>query len=387
GTPLPKIIISILERGFLLAFFAIFLRHVRPHVLNPHPDVRSWVIAIVGFLVMFAVFTRLPATWLNWQRLTIHGLGWLAAVGLLAILRYPNDQAFSLTRSDIIIVVLANMAVFGSLVWLCTRNRLLMRLSLLGLLLGFRLANPEPGWVHWLWNFSPAPWIYKLYYLQYLFIVIPGTIVGDLLLTWMKQTDSESGATANWSAHRLIGISTLMIGFLVICLVGLQARWLWQTALAGFLFGGIGWWLLSNPSSHAESLLHSIFKWGIYWFILGLVFEAFEGGIKKDHPTLSYYFITTGLSIFLLMALTIVIDVFKKKRWLQILIDNGQNPMIAYVGFANFIWPILALTGLEKLILSMTSTPWLGFLRALIYTFLLALVVSFFTRKKIFWRT
>ncbi|HEX9971049.1 MAG TPA: DUF5009 domain-containing protein, partial [bacterium] len=180
---------------------------------------------------------------------------------------------------------------------------------------------------------------------------------------------------------------SLMFGFLVICLVGLHARWLWQTTFVGFLFCGIGWLLMKNPATKTELLLQTIFKWGIYWFILGLIFESYEGGIKKDHPTLSYYFITTGLSIFLLIALTIVIDIFKKKRWLQILIDNGQNPMIAYVGFANFIWPVLALTGMEKVVLSITPTPWLGFLRGVIYTYVLALIVSFFTRRRIFWRT
>ena len=241
--------------------------------------------------------------------------------------------------------------------------------------------------MHWLWNFSPIPWIYTLYYLQYLFIVIPGTIVGDLLLKWMEQTDSESGAKSIWTTHRLIGISSLMFGFLVICLVGLQARWLWQTTLAGFLFCGASWLLMKNPSTKAESLMNTIFNWGIYWFILGLVFESFEGGIKKDHATMSYYFMTTGLSIFLLIAFTIITDIFRKKRWLQILIDNGQNPMIAYVGFANFIWPILALSGLEKVVLSITPTPWLGFLRGVIYTYVLALIVSFFTRRRIFWRT
>ena len=387
GVPYRKIIFDILERGFLLGFFAIFLRHVRPHVLNPNPTANSWLIAILGFFLMFAIFTRLPDSWNRWMRSSIRIVGWSGAIVLLALLRYPDDRGFSLARSDIIIIVLTNMAVFGSLIWLFTRNKLLVRLSLLGILIGFRLANPEPGWVHWLWNFSPIPWIYKLYYLQYLFIVIPGTIVGDLLVKWMGNTDSESGGTANWSPRRLIGISSLMIGFFIICLVGLQARWLWQTTVAGFLFCGIGWLLMKNPSTKTESLLQTIFKWGVYWFILGFIFESFEGGIKKDHATLSYYFVTTGLSIFLLIAFTIIIDIFKQKRGLNMLIDNGQNPMIAYVGIANFIWPILALTGLERVILSITPTPWLGFLRGFIYTFLLALMVSFFTRRKIFWRT
>lgn len=387
GTPYRKIIFEILERGFLLGFFAIFLRHVRPHVLNSNPITSSWLIALLGFLLMFAIFARLPDSWKQSLQISIRIVGWSGALLLLALLRYPESKGFSLFRSDIIIIVLTNMAVFGSLIWLVTRNNLLLRLSLLGILIGLRLANPEPGWVHWLWNFSPIPWIYKLYYLQYLFIVIPGTIVGDLLVKWMQSDDAASDARPAWSTHRLIGIGSVMLGFLVICLIGLQARWLWQTTLAGFLFCGIGWLLMKNPSTTIELLLQTIFKWGVYWFILGLVFEAYEGGIKKDHPTLSYYFITTGLSIFLLIVFTIVIDMLKKKRWLQILIDNGQNPMIAYVGFANFIWPVLALTGLEKVVLSITPAPWLGFLRGVIYTFLLALMVSFFTRRKLFWRT
>ncbi|MCU0646339.1 MAG: hypothetical protein MUC94_19055 [bacterium] len=53
--------------------------------------------------------------------------------------------------------------------------------------------------------------------------------MGDLLLKWMEQTDSDFNLKPGWSNHRLIGISSLMFGFLFICLVGLQARWLWQT--------------------------------------------------------------------------------------------------------------------------------------------------------------
>ncbi|MDZ7358757.1 MAG: DUF5009 domain-containing protein, partial [candidate division KSB1 bacterium] len=182
-------------------------------------------------------------------------------------------------------------------------------------------------------------------------------------------------------------IALLMIGILVFMLVGLQARLLWQTTVLGVGLCGLGWWLVRNQGTEIESLIKTLLGWGIYWLILGLVFEPYEGGIKKDHPTLSYYFITTGLSIFLLIAFTVAIDLLHKQRWVQWLIDNGQNPMIAYVGFANFIWPILALTGLEKLVLTITPTPWLGFLRGLFYTFILALMVSFFTRRKVFWRT
>jgi len=387
GDPYPKIMFSIVERGFLLGFFAIFLRHVRPHVIDPSPNTGAWLISMVGFSMMFLIFTRLTAKWNHYLTWGIRLIGWLGAIALLALLRYPDGTSFSLYRSDIIIVVLTNMAVFGSFIWLMTQNRLLVRLGILGFLLAIRLAHTEIGWVKWLWNFSPIPWVYKLYYLQYLFIVIPGTIIGDLLVRFMQRPLQDPPIQTKWSAGRWMALAGLMISLLVLMLIGLQARWLWQTTILAFGLCGLARWLVRHPSTEIEALIKTLLGWGIYWLLLGLIFEPYEGGIKKDHPTLSYYFVTTGLSIFLLIAFAVLIDIFKKKGWFQILIDNGQNPMIAYVGFANFIWPILALTGLEEIFLKMTPTPWLGFLRGVFYTLLLALMVSFFTRRKIFWRT
>jgi ABC-type uncharacterized transport system permease subunit len=71
----------------------------------------------------------------------------------------------------------------------------------------------------------------------------------------------------------------------------------------------------------------------------------------------------------------------------QLLIDNGQNPMIAYAGINNLIIPLLALTTVSPFLSSLVTSPWLGFLHGAIITLLLALSVSFFTKHKIFWRT
>ena len=72
---------------------------------------------------------------------------------------------------------------------------------------------------------------------------------------------------------------------------------------------------------------------------------------------------------------------------MQLLIDNGQNPMIAYAGINNLVIPVLALTTANRFLASLVTSPWLGFLHGAIITLLLALSVSFFTRHKIFWRT
>ncbi len=388
GTSSVKLLWFVLERGLLLGFFALFVMAIRPYTLSSQPTTGIWLLALFGFLIFFPILTRLPDKWSRTLKLSIRGLGWLAAILFCAFARYPDGSGFSVDRSDIIIIVLTNMAVFGSLVWMLTREQLLPRLGLLGIILAIRLSNmPEPtdGWVHDIWMFSPLSWIYKLYYLQYLCVVIPGTIAGDLILNWVRSTSIF--AEEKSSSWRLISIFALMFSFVLVLLIGLKARWLVGTTFLTFALCFVGWKLLANPLNKTERLYQKLFSWAIYWLVLGLFFEPYEGGIKKDHPTLSYYFVTAGLAICVFIGFSILIDVFQKKRWLQLLIDNGQNPMIAYAGINNFITPVLALIGADNLLTHFATTPWRGFWKGVIITLLMAVTVSFLTRRKIFWRT
>lgn len=477
GFSTTKIILSIFKRGFLLGTFAIVLQHVRPQVINPNdPEAQKWWIALLGFLIIFFMFVRLPNSWQPWQRRVITISAWVAAVILLSFIRYPGGSRFSIFRSDIILILLTNTAVFGSIIWLFTKSNLLLRLGCLGILLALRLSSRSQGWVSWLWSATPVPWIFKIEYLQYLFLVIPGTIIGDLILDWMQnrmkpsphqQEDEELGVSLrgsnlhsswfmvhgdeqskinnqqggeddfllerqgegqvisplaaplnsggdvalpsasvdigrdsrgeeqrlsltpspHWSVRRLYTSILLMfiINFVLLC--GLQSRWLWPTTLISAILCFSGWFLFDKPLTETESLLNKFYKWGIYWLAIGLIFEPYENGIKKDPPTMSYYFLTAAMATFILIAFTIIIDILKQRKWLQLLIDNGQNPMIAYVAFANFLWPILTLTGIETIIIENSKIPLIGFLKGLSYTMFIAWFVSLFTKLKIFWRT
>ena len=385
---LPRVGLHIVERTFLLAFFAIFLFHVRPHIIDPQLTVQAWLLALLGFAIMFAIFVKLPEHWPFQFRLVFKLFAWLAALLLLFLLRYPDGSGFSLYRSDIIIIVLTNVYFSGSVIWLLTRNNLLVRLGVLGVLLAIRLAHTEPGWIQWLWEFRPLPWLYNLYYHQYLFLVIPGTIVGEAMLEWRKNLKTTTAPLFSRPAWHPLGVGLIMLLILTVNLIGLQARWLWFNHLSTFILLSGGWLLLKNGQTPTENFLKKIFLWGCYWMILGLVFEPYEGGIKKDHPTMSYYLVTSGLSIFLLIAFTIFEALFKRPFWLKLLAGNGQNPMIAYVGFANFLWPILALSGLATLIDQLTcASPWLGFIKGLLYTATVALGVYWLSKHKIFWKT
>ncbi len=387
-----RLLLFIFERGFLLSFFALFVQAIRPYTLAAHPGTGTWLVALLGFLLLFPILCRLPTTWPRAARWALRGAGWLGAMLLLALARYPDGSGFKLTRSDIIIVVLANMAVFGSLTWLFTRQQLLPRLGLLGILVAIRLSNmPKPveGWVHDVWGFSPLPWLYQLYYLQYLCIVIPGTIAGDLLQQWLRRpgrAERPSNADGPPSRHSL-ALVALMLALVVVLLAGLKARWLLETTLLTFVLCGAGYWLLRRAPDATGRLYRQLFLWAIYWLVLGLFLEPYEGGIKKDRATLSYYFVTSGLAICVLIGFSIVVDVFRRQRWLQLLIDNGQNPMIAYAGINNFVTPLLALTTASQWLARFVTTPWRGFWKGVLVTTLMALAVSFCTRRRIFWRT
>ena len=378
------------ERTFLLGFFAIFLYHVRPHIINPdiytQSDLTTWFLALTGFVTMFAIFLRFPRDWSQELKYAVRIGGFVVAALLLIFIKYPGGKGFSLQRSDIIIIVLTNVYFFGSLVYLATHDKLLLRIGVMGILLALRLSHPVQGWVQSVWDFSPVPWIYKLYYLQYLFIAIPGMIVGDLTLDWLKTRKAKIKRT--WGSKRYMGIFALMLLFVVVMLVGLQARWVWQTVLVTIFLCGSGFFLLRNPGNETEKYIQKLFYWGSYLLILGLIFEPYEGGIKKDHPTMSYYFVTAGLAVYMIIAFTIIIDIFKKQDYVQLLINNGQNPMIAYVGFANLLWPILNILNINSFINDLTSaSPWLGFIKGVVYTLIIALLVQFFTRRRLYWRT
>ncbi|MFU8861448.1 MAG: DUF5009 domain-containing protein [Cyclonatronaceae bacterium] len=386
GNPLPGITWDVIWRGILLVFFAIFLQHVRPYTLNPDPGAGTWLISLAGFIVLFAIFLRVPSTWPSWSQPALRISGWISAIVMLWLLKYPDGSGFSLYRSDIIIIVLANMAIAGALIWLATRQNILMRLSILGLLVALRLSSGEDGWVEPIWTASPVPWAFKLYYLQYLFIVIPGTIAGDMLYRFMESSEEGKSERA-WGKPVYITLTISSALLIPLMLAGLFDRHVTETLLIAVLIVVITYLLVRNEANDREQLYRNLFYWGSYFLFLGLAFEPYEGGIRKDSPTMSYYMVTTGLSFNMLLLFKLLMERFEIQKGLNLLADNGQNPMIAYVGMMNLFLPLLALTGIDGLIRSFTAAPWAGFLRGLVYTIALAFIVQAFSRLKIYWRT
>lgn len=402
GAKIQSLLPSILKRVFLLVFFAIAIYHTNPYRLG---GTWSYALALLAFGLFFISFVRIPTlsekanSRLNWL-----GIALLVCLIAFNVISQPEvfKQGFKLSHNDIIILILANMALFGLLTWLFTRPSILARLGILAFVFAFRLtADADGSWNQWIWNFSPAQilpeglksalyinnsWLYQMDFLKYLFIVIPGTIAGDILLAWFTDNDTLKSKLPTKIAMGWTII--VMFTFVLNNLICLYSRFLVVNLTMNISLGIVAYLLLRNPKHSLSRLYFRLFQWGIFWLLLGTVFEAFEGGIRKDHATMSYFFVTSGLAIFTLIFFSVVIDYFKNKKIFRYISEIGQNPMLAYVAGTFLVVPFLALIGLLPQINKLYEiSPWMGIVKGLIITGSMIAVTVFTVRRKWFWKT
>lgn len=384
-----RLVWDAIKRGLQLTFFAIFLQHLYPYVLSAPQDPRSWGLAILAFTLLFPMFMRIPLKMPAWLHLSIKLLAYALAFILMTNINYADGRTWNLDFSNIIILLLANMAVFGSVAYICTRQYRKVRIGILICLMAiFLSASVDGSWAQVVFNFTPFPWMYKFTYLKYLFIVIPGSIAGEYLVEWMKGRNQENNLSKKKGCLLPFGLLLLTVLIIVLNLCFLYARMLVVNFLVSAILLVIGCYYLNKAeSSSYQKLWKNLFYAGGYLLILGLCFESFEGGIKKDPPTYSYYFVTSGLAFMALLAFNIVCDYYGKVRSTKFLVMSGQNPMIAYAAGDLLIMPIFGLLGITPYLSYFSANAYLGFLRGALITTLAVLITMFFTRIKWFWRT
>ena len=378
GESAASVVAGIVKRWVLLAFFAIALANLRGNMLagfTPRVAALIGLAAWACFGALFMRFDRLSAK-AN-RRVGCAAVAGL--VGLMLLVKFAGGADVSVHRSDIIILVLANMSLFGSLVWLCTRSNWRVRLALVALIAASRVgATVDGSWTQALWNAQPVSWLMHVEYLKYLCIVLPGTLVGDLMWQRMQQQPATgTPATAPWREGVVL---LLLAGLFGVNMWGLFVREVSATVEASALLGAL---LLVLARKLREN---EIIVWGLFWLALGLCFEPFEGGIKKDYATLSYFFVTSGLASFTIAGVDIAVRRFGVP--FRVLPACGQNPMVAYTAAGFLLMPLLVLTGLAPLLAKLAASgPWTGVLRGVLVTAGVMAVAVWFTRRKWFWRT
>ncbi len=382
GESTAKVMSGVVTRWFLLAVFAIALGNLRIGSLG---DMAGWCKGLValGVWAMFcAMFIRVErfSSSKNWM---LHIGGVVALVATMLVCRYALGLPVTVNRSDIIILVLANMALFGSLVWWFTRDNLLARLAILALVVAMKISiTVEGSWNAQLWAMSPVPWLFKAEFLKYLCIIIPGTIAGDAIHRWQKQSTETTAAV---SKRHIAAIVPLLLLFAV-NMWGLFTRHLEVNLTASIILGVASLYMLRRGSRSVENLRYNLFTWGLFWLLLGLTLEAYEGGIKKDFATLSYFFVTSGLALSIVVSASIAMERFGLK--FSPVVKCGQNPMVAYTAAGFVVMPVLMLlTGDVWLADFAALTPWCGVVRGVLMTAAVMIFTVIFTNKRIFWRT
>ncbi len=388
----PLLVISAAIRRFLLlAFFALFTQHLKAWVINPQPAAKEQLLSLLAFLLLFGMLYRHKAPQYRTLFAIVRTGSFATAILLLYLLPFHGGKGFNWYKSDIIIMVLANMALFAAIIYYFTAGRPLLRIGLLPFVMAIFLAakEPEAGWAKAVYNFSHVgflhfDWLYQFYFLKYLFIVLPGTVAGEWLLKAAAPPPQGELKATSHTGKLLAGVSFLL---LLVNLAGLFTRQLTANLWATVLLCGIAWWLLKRLTA-AEALQYRHFvQAGIYLLLLGLFWEAYEGGIKKDHSTYSYYFVAAGLAFFILVLLMVLAKFRAASAAINYLALNGRNPMVAYVAGSLVLLPLLHLTGLITYFDALNTSAAAGLLKGVLFTGLVSLLTVWMTKRGWYWRT
>jgi predicted acyltransferase len=146
-----------------------------------------------------------------------------------------------------------------------------------------------------------------------------------------------------------------------------------------------GLFLTMNPRSSDERMLRSLFLWAATWLVIGLVLDPSEGGIKKTPETLSYFFTVTGLTMMLLVALTVITESLAKRRAVSALIDVGHNPLLTYVIYTVLINSLFEMIPPMRAVLRASQGE--AMLRSVLELVIVVLLVRLASRRRIYWRT
>lgn len=386
GDGLKQVAGSALHRFVWLASFAIILGNTRMGLLTV---VKPWVASLATLCIwalFFAMFVRVPNldrrknAILNW-------CGFALLVGATLLYKPLFGVEVSLFKSDIIIMILASMALFGTLLWWVTRDKMLMRVAIIGGVALLKMASSVDGsWCQWLWQQTPAVWLFRFEFLKYLCIVLSGTIAGDVIYRELQSESIAQRANDRRSGVLTVGLVVLMLALVVMNVWGLFVREVGMTVIVSIALCVLAGAVLQRLTIPQRQLLKSLFALGVVLLIIGLIAEPMEGGIKKDHATVSYFFVTGGLaSMVLVVALALEMRFDIRLRALE---ACGANPMFAYTASGYLLTPILTLTSLSVVVDRIANLgPWWAFGRGVLFVLLVIAVTYPLTRKNYYWKS
>ncbi len=202
GESIMKLTWKTVQRWVKLTFFAIFIIHAFPFMLGYEQEWMRYAMPIFFFILLCLMFMPNPFGLSPYKARAITWSAYLVAVGFMLLQPYAGGAPFRLTDSDCIMLILANVSLTGSIIYLLTIGHPLRRLALLPFLIAlFMAAHTANSWPAQLIHTSWLPWLYLPAYQEYLLIIIPGTVAGEWIAQWlekMKVKDTGKGLVDNY---------------------------------------------------------------------------------------------------------------------------------------------------------------------------------------------
>lgn len=369
------------------------------------------LLTLAGFCALFPLYLQSSkGRAIKWP---LRAAGILLCLLLIFIGERLYGFNISLGRRSIIIFLLAFLYLFGGAIWYLTRERLNLRALIFALLLLFTLVTQYLEMPATTYANSNIRWWFNMEEFYFLLLLLPATYVGDLL------SSSKAPAEAHAEAHAEVPVQApaetatqakggkgalrvLLEGALSLIIM-LFCTWtlyfLYKIYRPGFNAA------LSRESLISLNLLincallplmgigtarlwprfKGVFAIAALFLLWGLLMDPLDNGIKKVPCTISYCFVSFGISALLLIALNFVAQI-KSNPLQRIFAGAGTNPLMSYVAYYILLLPILKLTGIMTWLQEITASPLAGVARAALLVLISMWIVSLFSRKKIFWR-
>lgn len=205
GESITKLTWKTVQRWVKLTFFAIFIIHAFPFMLGYEQEWMRYAMPIFFFILLCLMFMPNPFGLSPYKARAITWSAYLVAVGFMLLQPYAGGAPFRLTDSDCIMLILANVSLTGSVIYLLTIGHPLRRLALLPFLIAlFMAAHTANSWPAQLIHTSWLPWLYLPAYQEYLLIIIPGTVAGEWIAQWlekMKVKDTGKGLVEKYQIN------------------------------------------------------------------------------------------------------------------------------------------------------------------------------------------
>ncbi len=372
---------SLVKRWFILTLFALLLGNAYALELTSQPLWQVYVFKTAVWAGMFLALVRVRMQeaegWKKHLGLAVNVCGVVMLGALAAIMVHWFGIPLDKGRCDIIIMILANLAVWGGMIWMLTKDNIRLRWLVFMLAAAFKaLDSYVPEALSFVPSCSAVSWFFCWDWLQYLLMVIPASVVGDMILK-----HSRSGEKMEFDG-KAVAAGFIALAAAVVQLWGLYARQVVpDLSFTAALFTAFAMLTPKRNDVFSKTALA-----GFVLLIVGIIFDPIDGGITKDYCNLSYLFTTCGMAALVTAFLLMLETRFGVKG--HFLAGVGQNPMLAYTVTNFLVGPILNLLGLLPLLYSIAAgSQFWGVMQGIIITFLMMCVTYLFTKLKLFWRS